>query len=198
VTLSTRSMRRLTMAGSLDVSVVAIGVAYPFLVYFGLRTLPPGLIALSLVVLLAARAAFGRKKSGRDSLPYLIAGVVVVALTAHSPVIGLKAYPVLLSLGFAAVFAHSLIWPPTIVERIARLSHPELPLEANSYLRRVTIAWLTFFIINAAISTVTAASGSLRLWTLYNGLISYLAMGVMFATEFAVRQFVHRRLRISA
>jgi uncharacterized membrane protein len=198
VTLSTRSMRRLTMAGSLDVTVVAIGVAYPFLVYFGLRTLPPGLMALSLVALLAARAALGSRKSGRDFLPYLIAGVIVVALAARSPVVGLKAYPVLLSLGFAAVFAHSLLWPPTIVERIARLSHPELPLQANAYLRKVTIAWLMFFVINAAISAATAASGSIRLWTLYNGLISYLAMGVMFATEFVVRQFVHRRLRISA
>ena len=66
------------MAGSLDVTVVAIGIAYPFLVYFGLRTLPPGLVALSLVALLAVRAAFGSRKSGRDSLPYLIAGVVVV------------------------------------------------------------------------------------------------------------------------
>jgi uncharacterized membrane protein len=185
------------MAGSLDVTVVAIGVVYPFLVYFGLRTMPPGFVALVLVALLAARVAFGSKKSGRDSLPYLIAVVVVVVLAARSPLVGLKAYPVLVSLAFAAVFAHSLRWPPTIVERIARFRHPELPLEANSYLRRVTIAWLTFFIINAAISAATAASGSLRLWTLYNGLISYLAMGVMFATEFVVRQFVHRRLRIS-
>jgi uncharacterized membrane protein len=185
------------MAGSLDVTVVAIGVAYPFLVYFGLRTLPPGLVALSLVALLAARAVLGRRKSGRDSLPYLVAGVVVVVLAARSPIVGLKAYPVLLSLGFAAVFAHSLLWPPPIVERIARLCHTELPLEANSYLRNVTIAWLMFFIMNAAISAATAASGNLRLWTLYNGLVSYLAMGVMFATEFLVRQLVHRRLRIS-
>jgi uncharacterized membrane protein len=187
----------MAMAGGFDVTVIAIGVAYPFLVYFGLRTFPPGLVALSLIVLLAVRAAFGSRKSSRDSLPYLIAGVVVVALAARSPVVGLKAYPVLLSLGFAAVFAHSLVWPPTIVERIARLSHPKLPLEANSYLRRVTIAWLMFFMINAAISAATAASGNLRLWTLYNGLISYLGMGVMFATEFVIRQFVHRRLRIS-
>lgn len=185
------------MAGSLDVAVVAIGVAYPFLIYFGLRTLPPGLIALSLVALLAGKAALLARKSGRDSLPYLIICLVIFVLAARSPVVGLKAYPVLVSLGFGAVFAHSLLWPPTIVERIARLQHPGLPLEVNSYLRKVTIAWLWFFIINAAISAATTASGSLRVWTLYNGLISYLAMGVMFATEFVVRQFVHRRLRAS-
>jgi uncharacterized membrane protein len=186
------------MAGSLDVTVIAIGVAYPFLVYFGLRTLPPGFVALSLVALLAARAAFVSRKSSRDSFPYLIACIVVVVLAARSPVIGLKTYPILVSLVFAAAFAHSLLWPPTIVEQIARFREPDLPVEVNSYLRKVTIAWLTFFIINAAISAATAASGSLRLWTLYNGLISYMAMGVMFAAEFLVRQLVRRRLRISA
>jgi uncharacterized membrane protein len=99
------------------------------------------------------------------------------------------------SLGFGAAFAYSLMWPPTIVERIARFQHPDLPLAVNSYLRKVTIAWLMFFIINAIISAATAASGSLRLWTLYNGLISYLVMGVMFAGEFLIRQHVRRRLR---
>ena len=186
------------MAGSLDVMVIAIGITYPFLVYFGLQTLPPGFVAVSLVMLLAARVAFGSKKSSRDFLPYLIAAVVVLILAARSPVVGLKAYPVLVSLAFGAAFAHSLLWPPTIIERIARFRHQDLPLEVNSYLRKVTIAWLMFFIINAIISAATAASGSLRLWTLYNGLISYLAMGLMFAAEFLIRQLVHRRLRSSA
>jgi uncharacterized membrane protein len=185
------------MAGSLDVTVIAIGVAYPFLVYFGLRTMPPGFVALVLVALLAARVVLGSKKGGHDSLPYLIAVVVVVILAARSPLVGLKAYPVLVSVAFAVVFAYSLRWPPTIVQRIARFGQPDLPLEVNSYLRKVTIAWLIFFIVNAAISAATAASGNLRLWTLYNGLISYLAMGVMFAGEFLIRQLVRRRLRIS-
>lgn len=185
------------MAGSLDLTVLAIGIAYPFLVYFGLRTLPAGLVALSLVALLGVRVAAGSRKSGRDFVPYLIAGVVVLILAARSPVVGLKAYPVLVSLGFAAAFAYSLVWPPTIIERIARFQHPDLPLAVNSYLRKVTIAWLMFFIVNATISAATAASGSLRVWTLYNGLISYLAMGMMFAVEFLIRQRVRRRLRSS-
>lgn len=65
----------------------------------------------------------------------------------------------------------------------------------NSYLRKVTIAWLMFFLINAVISAATAISGSLKLWTLYNGFISYLAIGMMFAAEFLIRQIVHQRIR---
>jgi uncharacterized membrane protein len=45
---------------------------------------------------------------------------------------------------------------------------------------------------------MTAISGSLKLWTLYNGFISYLAIGVMFAAEFLIRQGVHQRIRRTA
>ncbi|MGH7878344.1 MAG: hypothetical protein ACREQD_02490, partial [Candidatus Binataceae bacterium] len=105
---------------------------------------------------------------------------------------------VLLSLVLAAAFAYSLLRPPTIIEQIARLRQPDLPLEVNSYLRKVTIAWLMFFLSNAAVSAATALSGSLRLWTLYNGFIAYLAIGAMFAAEFLIRQGVHQRLRGAA
>jgi len=188
-------MHRSTVTPVLDVVLVAVGVAYPFLVYFGLRVLPPGLIAIILVPILGLRLAIGNKQSGRKTLPYLIAGAVLLIVVARSPMVGLKAYPVVVSLGFAAAFAYSLMWPPTIVEQIARLRHPDLPLEVNSYLRKVTIAWLMFFLVNAAISAATATSGDIKLWTLYNGLISYLAIGAMFAAEFLIRQTVHRRIR---
>jgi uncharacterized membrane protein len=183
------------MARGLNLALIAIGVAYPFLVYFGLRILPPGYVAAGLGALVAVRVVFGNNWRHRDALPYLIAGVIVLLIATHSPLIGLKAYPVLLSLTFAAVFAYSLWAPPTIIERIARVSHPDLPLEANSYLRKVTIAWVIFLLVNAGISAATAASGNLRVWTLYNGLISYLAMGTMFAGEFLIRQRVHQQLR---
>ncbi|MHB8381512.1 MAG: COG4648 family protein [Candidatus Binataceae bacterium] len=183
------------MARSLDVVLVAVGVAYPFLVYCGLRVLPPGIIAIVLIPILGLRLVLGQNQSGRNTLPYLLAALVVLLVAARSPMIGLKAYPVILSLALAAAFAYSLVWPPTVIEQIARLRHPDLPLEVNSYLRKVTIAWLMFFIANAAISAGTAIHGSLRLWTLYNGLISYLAIAAMFAAELLIRQAVHRRIR---
>lgn len=183
------------MGRALDFSLIAIGLAYPFLVYFGLQILPPGFIAIILVGLFAVRIAFRSRQGVRDNLPYLIAAVLVIIVVARSPVIGLKVYPVFLSLSFAGVFGYSLLRPPTVIERIARATHPDLPLEANSYLRKVTIAWLIFFIVNAGISAATALSGNLKLWTIYNGLLSYLVMGMIFAAEFLIRQRVHQRLR---
>lgn len=182
------------MAPILEVGLFAISLAYPFLVYFGLRFLPPADIAIGLAALLVARVGFASRQNRREILPYLFAGVALLIIIVRSPIVGLKAYPVLLSLTFGAIFTYSLLWPPTVIERIARLQHPELPLEAKSYLRKVTMAWVGFFLINATISAGTAFSGSMRMWTLYNGLISYLAMGALFAGEFLIRQRVYQRL----
>ncbi|HLI79450.1 MAG TPA: hypothetical protein VKV03_05675 [Candidatus Binataceae bacterium] len=186
------------MASNLDAILLALGVAYPFVIYFGLRILPPGFFAFGLLALIGIRLARGHKQGDRNTLPYLIAAVALLILAARSPIVGLKAYPVLVSLALAAAFAYSLLRPPTIVEQFARLRHPDLPLEVNSYLRKVTLAWLAFFLFNAAISAMTAISGSLKLWTLYNGFISYLAIGMMFAAEFLIRQGVHQRIRRTA
>jgi uncharacterized membrane protein len=54
----------------------------------------------------------------------------------------------------------------------------------------VTAVWLGFFLANAAISTATAIGGSLELWTLYNGFISYVIMGVLFISEWILRGYL--------
>jgi len=185
------------MASTPEVTLIAIGLAYPFLVYFGLRVLPPGYVAIGVAVLVALRLAFrGKQRREDNSLFFVVAAAIALIVITGSPLAGLKAYPVLMSLSFAAVFGYSLLSPPTVVERIARLRDPELPLVLNQYLRKVTIAWVIFFIANASISAATALSGNLKLWTLYNGLLSYMVMGSIFAGEFVIRQRVHKRLRL--
>lgn len=187
-------MRSLLRRRSLHVLVMLLGLAYPFIVYAGLSVLSPAAIVPALLVFLAARLLLGR----REGMPRgfadasLLAGVGALALAALSPVMGLKFYPIFLSLGLAGLFAHSLARPPTIIERIARITRPDLPSAALPYLRKVTIAWLVFFLLNASISAATALSGSLKLWTLYNGFISYILMGTLFAVEFVIRCWVRR------
>jgi uncharacterized membrane protein len=180
------------MARALEIALGLLSLAYPFLVFFGLGILPVRVIALGLVLLLGIRITFARAYGMLGLLPIMASVAVLAVLILDSPAIGLKAYPVILSLTFGAIFAVSLVSPPTAVERIARLRHPDLPLEANSYLRKVTVAWLVFFFVNAVISSATAVSGNLRVWTIYNGLISYLAMGALFVGELLVRQSVQR------
>jgi len=175
--------------------LAAVGIAYPLVVYFGLRSFSPMAIGAALLPFLVLRLVYrphdGPSRAIADVL--VIAGGLALAVVAFSPLMGLKAYPIFVSFGLAVLFGYTLLWPPTVIERIARLYDPELPDAARPYLIKVTAAWISFFLVNAGLSAWTAASGSLELWTLYNGLISYLLMGVLFTGEFIVRQFVRHR-----
>jgi uncharacterized membrane protein len=85
--------------------------------------------------------------------------------------------------------------PPTIIERIARFTDPNLPFEAIGYTRRVTIAWCVFFVCNGSIALYTAVGASLETWAFYNGIVAYILLGLMFGGEFLMRMRVLRKRR---
>jgi uncharacterized membrane protein len=174
----------------------AAGIAYPFFVYFGLRVASPAVLAVGLVGILAVRLLFDRGGDAqrRFAPVFIIAAVGALLLVALSPLAGLQSYPIFVSLAFAGLFAYSLWRPPTFIERVARMRHPDLPQAALPYLRKVTSVWLGFFLANAAVSAATAMSGNLELWMLYNGFISYILMGTLFVAELLVRRRVRRRI----
>jgi len=167
-------------------------VAYPLVVYLGLGRWDPLWIALALAALLLLRAW-----SGRDPV-WLAAGCGALALGAASGLghswLPLKLYPVLVSAVLLVVFGLSLWRPPTVVERIARLTEPELPPQGVAYTRKVTVAWCAFFVANGAIALATTLWGSEQAWLLWNGLLSYLAMGLFFAVEWMLRQRMRARV----
>ena len=171
------------------------GVAYPPLAYFGMSALSPAAVALLGVCLLASRLLGVRRsaESGRWVVAFLLAAAALLASLILAPDLAVKAYPVLVSLAVAGGFAISLVFPPTVIERIARLREPDLPPAGVAYTRKVTVIWLAFLVGNAAISAATGLWGSLALWTLWNGLLSYVLMGGLFAGEFMYRQLARRR-----
>jgi len=101
--------------------------------------------------------------------------------------ISLLFYPVLISFSLLMIFVTSLFFPPPIIERLARLQHPNLPEQGIRYTRRVTQVWCMFFLINSCISLLTALWCSFAIWSLYNGFISYLLMGSVMRIEYLVR-----------
>lgn len=172
--------------------VIAATVAYPVVVYLGFGRWQPLWLGLALAALLLLRAW-----SARDGV-WLAAGLGAALLSLASQWGGswvpLKLYPVMVSAVLLGVFAASLARPPTIVERIARLTEPQLPPEAIAYTRKVTLAWCGFFIVNGAVAAATVAWGSDEAWLLYNGLLSYLLMGAFFSGEWLLRQRMRSRL----
>jgi uncharacterized membrane protein len=187
---SIKSTNGSPLALSLNLAGLLALMAYPFVVYFGLGRFSPRVMVAGLVALLSLRMILSRGQGRGSRLPYLFGGAGLIILAAHSPTVGLKAYPVLISLALAAMFGYSLLRPPTIIEQIVRVRRPEMPPAIVAYLRNVTLVWLAFFLINASISTVTALSGNMKLWALYNGFISYLMIGGLLLGEFALRPAV--------
>ncbi len=168
--------------------VVLLTLAYPLLVYFGLGRFEPRWMALPLVGIAVVRAVATRERVWLVAA--LGAGVLAVATLVGNSALPLKLYPVLVNGVLLGVFATSLAFPPTVIERLARLREPELPPSGVAYTRRVTQVWCGFFVLNGSTALATSLWASDAVWALYNGLISYVLMGVLFAGEWWVRRRV--------
>ena len=178
--------------------VIALLLAvYPVFVYLGLERYGLIAVAVLLMVLSLARLVLGGAAGGQRWVAIMM-GVGGLALAASSLFRGsameIKFYPVLMNAVMLAAFGASLLNPPSLVERIARLREPDLPPKGVIYTRHVTQVWCVFFIINGGIAAYTALFASLAVWTLYNGLIAYLAMGLLFLVEYLVRLRVMREV----
>jgi uncharacterized membrane protein len=177
------------------VLAVTIGVLYPAIVYFSLDRLPPGILIALALGTIALRAVAARGEDGRLLLSLLaIVAVFVSALAIADQILAIKAYPVLMSLSAAALFGASLLYPPSLIERIARLRGivPDAP--ARFYMRRLSVIWLAFLIGNAGVSAAVSVWGGMDLWALYNGLLSYLLIGALFFGEMLLRGRIVRRM----
>ncbi|WP_299008545.1 hypothetical protein [uncultured Shewanella sp.] len=177
------------MTQFLQIVTTLVVLCYPVAVYFGLNYLPQGSIALVLCSLLLLRFFINKQKLKSLMLP--IAAGIVLTMSSYIAKANdwLLYYPVVISTCMLILFAHSLQWGPSIIERLARLKEPDLPESAVPYLNKVTFIWCIFFIINGAIAYYTAAFTSLSTWTLYNGFIAYLLMGILFTGEWLYRTF---------
>jgi len=100
----------------------------------------------------------------------------------------LLTYPLLVNFIFLAIFSASLARPPSLVERIARSTQPVFPPQAALYCRRVTAIWCVFFVFNIAVCSWLLLKNLLWWWTVYNGCISYVLMGIIFAGEYLYRR----------
>jgi uncharacterized membrane protein len=163
------------------------GLAYPFIVYFSLEHVPAAGLALPLAILWLLRAIWApEQQAGGRALP-LVALVFCAAMVVADSAAWLRAYPVLINAMLLLVFAASLRHGPTVIERLARLRHPDLPPSGVRYTRRVTQVWVAFFAVNGSIAAGLALWAPWRWWTAYNGAISYAAIGLLLAGEWLLR-----------
>ena len=176
--------------------LLAVSLAYPVVVYLALGHVSPRWIALLLVALALARAWVTRESFWLVAAA--LAGVLAIAGALGDQWWPLKLYPALVNLVMFGLFAMSLWRGPSVVERLARVRDPDFPPAAVVYTRRVTQVWCGFFVVNGLIATATALWASAGVWALYNGLLSYVAMGLLMGGEWLVRRRVRGRIAAQA
>ncbi len=171
----------------LNAFIGVLTLLYPLAVYFSIKSVQPWQIASVLAALLLVRLVCGRT-AGTANQGLIIAALLFCGLAVwNNDEITLRFYPALINLGLLLVFASSLFFPPPVIERLARLQHPDLPPQGVLYTRRVTQVWCVFFLLNGLIAAATALWCSFACWSLYNGLLAYALMGLLMAIEYWVR-----------
>jgi len=166
---------------------------YPLLIFAGLQFLDARSVGLLVLIGLALRyrAQAVRLLTGFSIVQFVVLSIpplLGLAVLATNSETLLRLYPASISASMLILFGVTLFYPPTMVERFARMQEGELSPSGVRYTRRVTETWCAFFAINGAIAVYTAAFASREAWALYNGLLSYLVMGTLFAGERLVRR----------
>lgn len=178
----------------LTISSAVLPVAWPFIIWasieHGLSLWSAGLLIIFLLLRLwLVKDKPGRQRTTQSALA--LAGILLcvasLLLRNHQM---LMYYPVVVNGVLLVLFGSSLYYGMPIVEQIARLTEPELPPQGVRYTRQVTRVWCGFFIFNGTISLITCLYNDMKIWTLWNGGISYLLIGLLMGTEWLVRQRV--------
>lgn len=173
------------------VVLAGVTLAYPVVVYLSLGHVEPRWMALLLLGVATVRLGLGRSAATWG----VVAAALCLGLVAWlgNALMPLKLYPVAVNAFMFTVFVSTLVRPPSIIERMARLAEPDLPEVAVAYTRKVTSVWSAFFLVNGGIALATALWGTEAQWALYNGAISYGVMGLIAMVEWVIRQRVRGR-----
>ncbi len=187
-----RSRARALASTLLTVLNVVLVIAYPLAVYLGLTHFSARGVSLLLLVFLLPSVVQKVARASREDLKSVLGlPLSVSCLVGLSAVLNdqrfVLALPVLINGALFVQFALSLRAIP-MVERFARLQDPNLGPAQIAYCRRVTQVWCVFFVLNACMSAYLALFATLASWALYTGLIAYVLIGVLGATEYLVRK----------
>jgi len=171
-----------------NIVLIGFGVVYPAIVFFLRGTVAPSLFIVLALAIVALRLTIGEVGIGGWRPALAVAAAALAGLALIDAALAARAYPVLLSLAAAGVFAATLWSPPSLVERLALASGESWSHALRVYCRNVTLIWALWLVVNAAIAACLALSRDDRAWALWTGLLSYLVSGALFAGEWLVRR----------
>lgn len=170
---------------------------YPFIIYFGIRVLPPSFFGILLAVIVAARFAALKRADRALALPVLaLLLFYAVAAASLGRTDALLYYPVLVNLMLFILFVASVVNGDPLLLRLVRARGIPMSRFGPRYLTLLTVVWAGFFAVNCLVALWTTTA-SMEIWALYNGLISYLLVGLLLGAEWIFRRHYKRRLGLS-
>jgi uncharacterized membrane protein len=172
-----------------SMAAVCLFLAYPYLVYRGMES---GMVGLAPAVFAGIYLfqAFTATKLKVRTYKILIA-IVLLLGAYYIQSITAKVLPVLIQLMLLYFFGRTLLKGkgPSLIESFVRLEFPEFPPGISEYCRQLTVLWTGFFAFNAITCVLLAIWGSDFWWTLYNGIVIYLMIGLLVTGEYIYRHF---------
>jgi uncharacterized membrane protein len=148
------------------------------------------LLAMSPILILRLRNSSTQAVRGLAVVPVTTIGILSLAAILDHPDF-IRATPVAANAVLLLAFGCTLrnrgkVMP--MIERFARMQEPNLNTEEQSWCRLWTWIWCLFFVANGTTAMMFAAWGTLKWWALYNGLICYVLIGMLVATEWLLRR----------
>jgi uncharacterized membrane protein len=170
--------------------------AYPFIIFFGIKLLPPSFFGLVLLVLLGMRYSALLPEERPILLPILLLFLAyALSATLLKSTTMLLYYPALVNFSLCTIFVNSLRLGDPLLLRFIRARGWPISVHGPRYLCRLTAIWAGFFLINGSISIWTSTLG-IEIWTVYNGLISYFLIAMLVGGEYIFRLFYKRSMGV--
>ncbi|MDC8829464.1 hypothetical protein [Alteromonas gilva] len=181
----------------LPILVLLVTLAYPFLVYLNIDAIAPYWFgALLLVMALLRLIVAGKKRQRSDWIITAVIAVFSSVMILLDSTVLLKCYPVMMSAFMGLIFLLSLRDEHNLIERFAVAGGKQPPAQASGYLQKLCIAWGCLLLLNSAVAAWTVWFASLAVWTLYNGLLSYLLMAGFIVIELVYRNYYKKKHNI--
>lgn len=181
------------LAKFIDIIVAIVTLTYPFLLWFAIHSEQSFYFALAMILLGVLKLLRKKKPSMLLSinqqyfLSLMMIGMGVVTLLFKNAQV-FQLYPLIISAVFFIIFASSLSAEKSMIEVFASKIEKNITAEKKHYMRKLTKVWCGFFIVNIIFSLISWGLG-LNAWLLYNGVISYMLMGLLFIAEYGYRHY---------
>ena len=167
-----------------------LAAAYLTATATGMRAVAMAVVGLMVGVLLAV--------SGRIITGVILGSALVALCFYFSASMQFIIYaPPLAAFAFMAFFFYRTLRPGSepLITHVARLEHPDLPVDMARYSRTLTAVWSGCFMLLFAVALMLAPLLPLDTWSRWVHGLGYVVPGTLFLGEFAYRhhRFPHRR-----